>query len=148
MNPWFFGLLFGLLSCALSGCGGGGSTPLLSGNVDVSSVTLVANPTAIENNNLASSTLTATVAMPSGVSAQGIPVNFTMTGSGTLSAPSVTTDASGKASVTLISGTVGTVNVTATANSKSSPTTLKISSEPLIIAACVGWIIATTAPTR
>jgi hypothetical protein len=68
-------------------------------------ITEAANPSSIKGDGIATSVVTATVTKGTGGALAGDVVNFTLVGAncGTLSAPSATTDATGKATVTYTS---------------------------------------------
>jgi len=81
-------------------------------------LTLTASPAAVVANDVATSAITARLVDQYGNAISGQQINFAITlGTGTLSAPNATTNASGNATVTIKSGTVNTVTVTGTVNS-------------------------------
>lgn len=141
-------LLLAASVAMLSGCGGGGAAAgtaaaaaaAASGAPTIpvnDAIALSTSVTSIKTDNSNSATLTATVTLTNAL-AQGVPVTFSTT-SGNLSALTATSDATGKATVTLFSGASDfsnrTATITATAGGKSASIPVLISGSTLSMAA-------------
>jgi uncharacterized protein (TIGR03437 family) len=117
------------VKAALTGANSGITTTFtLSTNVQIASLTKVSGDSqTIQANQNFPAPLIVQVNGSNGQPVVGQPVSFSITGSGTLSATSVPTDASGRAQVTVKAGaTPGAVTVTASAGNASQSFTLTV----------------------
>jgi len=135
--------LLALSIALLTGCGGGGTagTTAATTTTTVNAVALGTSTTSIKTDNSDSATLTATVTDASNGVLSGVAVTFAAT-SGNLSATTVTSDSTGKATVTLSSGAADfsnrTATVTATAGGKTASIPVLINGSTLTLSASAG----------
>jgi len=107
-------------------------------------VSLSASPASVYADNSTAITISATVLNYLGADIAGVPVTFAVTGgSGALSAPSATTNSSGVASITITSGTVGSVTVSAAAGTVTKSISVTFTPDP----AAPATVTVTTTPS-
>ncbi len=154
----YLSLLFAVtLLSLLSACGGGSSsssttttTTPITPPPTAAAISLGASSTSVAADNSTTTTITAIVTDASNAAVVGVPVTFSAD-TGFLTASSVTSDSTGKATVTFSSGvanaTTRTATITATASGKSTQIPISITGTAVTVASGASSLVVGGATT-